>query len=425
MQWLSLPLALSLLSLPTTAQTTWTVDDDGPADFTDIQLAVDAASDGDRILVREGTYSNVAIDGKGLTIQADGDATLSAIGLFVPASTVFRVDNLAADQVVSVRGFLIQMLLAYDERLIELRDNAGAILFEDCVMKPSGYPVEISDCASVTMSRCDIQAPPTYVSIAGQFFLGILPYNAIISIDSNLFLYDSVVVGSQGSTTGGVFGSSVEYPPGDAGNGLVQRGGTLFASSTRFQGLDGGLILDSDCYAGADGGAGIVLESSGGTPAVARLIDSPVIAGSGSFGTCGEPAGDSPPPIEVISGTVEQLPGAARSFEMSSPVVESTQVDVAITAQPGDAATIFFSLEATNGAFLPVWNLAGHLAVPFGVLPVGQVPGSGLLEITYPLPPLPPGLGSFQFVAQAVTVDAQVMLFDGGPSTLMIVNASL
>jgi len=36
--------------------TTWTVDDDGPADFHTIQEAVDAASDGDTVYVKEGTY---------------------------------------------------------------------------------------------------------------------------------------------------------------------------------------------------------------------------------------------------------------------------------------------------------------------------------------------------------------------------------
>ena len=37
---------------------TWTVDDDGKADFDNIQAAVDAASDGDNILVMRGTYSS-------------------------------------------------------------------------------------------------------------------------------------------------------------------------------------------------------------------------------------------------------------------------------------------------------------------------------------------------------------------------------
>ena len=41
-----------------TFATTWTVDDDGKADFDNIQAAVDAASDGDEIIVMPGTYTS-------------------------------------------------------------------------------------------------------------------------------------------------------------------------------------------------------------------------------------------------------------------------------------------------------------------------------------------------------------------------------
>ena len=37
--------------------TTWTVNDDGKADFDNIQAAVDAASNGDEIIVMPGTYT--------------------------------------------------------------------------------------------------------------------------------------------------------------------------------------------------------------------------------------------------------------------------------------------------------------------------------------------------------------------------------
>ena len=58
---------------------TWTVDDDGPADFNNIQAAVDAASDGDEILVMPGTYTgtgnrvvdlNLGNSGQSLTLRS-------------------------------------------------------------------------------------------------------------------------------------------------------------------------------------------------------------------------------------------------------------------------------------------------------------------------------------------------------------------
>jgi len=56
-------IAAAVLGLAGSAMAeTWTVDDDGPADFDNIQAAVDAASDGDEILVEAGTYTGTGED---------------------------------------------------------------------------------------------------------------------------------------------------------------------------------------------------------------------------------------------------------------------------------------------------------------------------------------------------------------------------
>jgi hypothetical protein len=52
------PLLISLCLTSTALADTWTVDDDGKADFDNIQAAVDAASDGDEIVVMPGTYTS-------------------------------------------------------------------------------------------------------------------------------------------------------------------------------------------------------------------------------------------------------------------------------------------------------------------------------------------------------------------------------
>jgi len=60
---------------PATAQRTVYVDNDGPADFATIQAAIDAASDGDTILIASGTYTgdgNRDIDFKGKAITVEG-----------------------------------------------------------------------------------------------------------------------------------------------------------------------------------------------------------------------------------------------------------------------------------------------------------------------------------------------------------------
>jgi len=51
---------ISMFLTSTALADTWTVDDDGKADFDNIQAAVDAASDGDEIIVMPGTYTSTA-----------------------------------------------------------------------------------------------------------------------------------------------------------------------------------------------------------------------------------------------------------------------------------------------------------------------------------------------------------------------------
>ena len=87
------PLLISLCLTSTALATTWTVDDDGKADFDNIQAAVDASSDGDEIVVMPGTYTGTgdevvnmlgkeiwlhSSEGQGVTI-IDGEGTRRGI----------------------------------------------------------------------------------------------------------------------------------------------------------------------------------------------------------------------------------------------------------------------------------------------------------------------------------------------------------
>ena len=66
---------LAAATAPATAQRIVYVDDDGPADFATIQAAIDAASDGDTILIASGAYTgdgNRDIDFRGKAITVEG-----------------------------------------------------------------------------------------------------------------------------------------------------------------------------------------------------------------------------------------------------------------------------------------------------------------------------------------------------------------
>ena len=73
---------LILLVTEASLATTWTVDDDGKADFSDIQSAINAASDGDEIIIMPGTYTGAGdqvVDTLGKAITLRGQSVDSTI----------------------------------------------------------------------------------------------------------------------------------------------------------------------------------------------------------------------------------------------------------------------------------------------------------------------------------------------------------
>jgi parallel beta-helix repeat protein len=80
----------------------WIVDDDGPADFHTIQEAINAASDGDTIFVKNGIYHENVVINKTISLNGEGrDATI------IDGSMVGNVVKVSADN-VKIMGFTIQ-----------------------------------------------------------------------------------------------------------------------------------------------------------------------------------------------------------------------------------------------------------------------------------------------------------------------------
>jgi hypothetical protein len=92
-------LAALAWATPALAQVTWTVDDSGGADFVQIQDAIDAAADGDVILVEPGDYASFAIVDKGLVLTGTTPTAM------VRVSSHSEVRDLAAGKLVELTGF--------------------------------------------------------------------------------------------------------------------------------------------------------------------------------------------------------------------------------------------------------------------------------------------------------------------------------
>jgi parallel beta-helix repeat protein len=81
---------------------TWIVDDDGPADFHTIQEAINAASSGDIILVRTGTYKENPVIAKSLSLLGENVSQTTIL-----AENIWKTVTIDASK-VTISGFTIQ-----------------------------------------------------------------------------------------------------------------------------------------------------------------------------------------------------------------------------------------------------------------------------------------------------------------------------
>ena len=119
-------------------------DSHGGGQYTNLQMAVNNAQDGDTILVKDGAYSTFTIDGKSLTVAVEVGATATVYGSVV-------VKNLAAGETVVLSGLTVtgatsaSMASSPGTGLIAT-GNAGAVRAQRCQFEGAeGYEVTIDD----------------------------------------------------------------------------------------------------------------------------------------------------------------------------------------------------------------------------------------------------------------------------------------
>jgi hypothetical protein len=351
-------------------------------DFTAIQPAIDAAAEGDTIVIHQSPapYAGFVINGKSLVIKEDVGHTVLIGGISI-------VLNISGAQSVTLRGLSIAHLL--------LETSQGTILLEELsYQNPTLHDaeVEILSCASVVLSRCVLKGyVPT--SIAG------VP--GLLISSSTVHAYETQAQGNHSLTTGG-----------KGGDGSVVENSFLFASGGSFKGGQGADASTSSCSGSpGPGGDGLVTSGSSSVYMLGTFLwmGSPGMSCEGG-GSAGE-FWSGIPPIQVA--------GYPRDYAISSLAVGGSTASVTYDGEAGD---VVFSLVALGADPLFLLDLAGTLVttIPPILVPHGPADAFGDLAVTVPLPALPPGIEAFSVYVQGAAISAVGAAVLAAPSHLTI-----
>ena len=375
----------------------WIVDGNGGGDFLEIADAVDAAEDGDTILVRpllveDMAYAPFTIDDKDLRVIGEKDSFPFVEGAVVK--------NLSDWKQVVISRLAFRGPDYYTEAVGLLIDSCeGSVRIFYCTSKESHELVKgllVQDSLDVVVDG-----------------FGASAYNAELGMTdirnsrvATFYLASSTYQGQGAEHYHGAAGLRVE------GSEVWVDGGALF-------GGDGGDSCPYGCY--AKGGPGIRVVG-GGSAHVSQ--DSALVGGFGGFGgysflgcvsLCG-PDGD---PYEVEDGSSLDICAESLPRLVAKPVVESGDMyDLAIHGVPGSrvvlrrsSRTDFQVLSQSEGV-----DFIGS-TIGFNGIDLGVVPESGNLRTSLPVSKLmaytgvgKPWLGD---LARTLYLQPQAVLEDG------------
>ena len=380
--------------------------------FPTVQGAVDAAVDGDVLLVSAGFYPGFTITNESLTVMAESGAEVNIQGTctvrdlsFARRVQLFELNVAPATSFGAARPAL------------ELLDNVGQVRAQGCTFTggrpasssvvglPGGPGAEIARSQRVTLTRCMV------FGCTMGFWSGEAPRaggDGARSLDSAVAFYDCIVRGGVGSEESSPAG-------GVGGAGMRVDGWGVFAASSAIRGGKGGGGDYNGCTAAGNGGDGLVISE-----AQAQLFGTTIDAGLGTgYFSCFP--GVSGARTVTSNAVLNESSVYHRSIAAPALVSDQSTVTLNIQGKPGDTVYLLVTQRPT---FLYKPALSGVLAIPapLAPLPVGVIGPSGTLSVPYALPDLQGPQPSFLRVFQTLSVDVAARSFLSSSIAVVVEN---
>jgi hypothetical protein len=207
----ALTVALFLLTSTIAAQRTWIVDSAGGAgvDFTDLPPAFAAVADGDRVIVRSGSYAPATLT-RAIQLVGNAGATVSTRG----GQRALVVSGIPAGKVCSIEGISVGTSVVLGVQL-QIDNCAGAVVLQRVDVTSNGRgntpTIQVGGSAAVMLHRCSlngglsvfdstVSAADCSMTFGANF--GVLAPPTIFANRSQLDLAACRVIGSGGLAGG-------------------------------------------------------------------------------------------------------------------------------------------------------------------------------------------------------------------------------
>jgi hypothetical protein len=396
------------------------VDASGSGDFTTIQAAVDASSDGDVILVHDGTYAAFTIDNKGLAVYADLNANVAING-------AVQVVNVVAAKTVVLSGLRVTGTSTNPAPSVALSctNNLGVLRFQKCTLQggqglsnlndstesypPAAHGVLLANDPNVSFVGCAMQGGNAFNNEYCFDCTGGAGGDGVNAQASSVAVYDSLCAGGSGGSVGQHGGA------GGAGYRALSWGG--FASRSTFKGGQGGYAADYIVAVGGPGGDGVHVNQGAGF----IFLSESLIPGAGGASFLGPSYHGAPGSGVGGPGAAYMLPGFARVFSATTITGNGGTTSLTVYGQEGDKVFLPQSLRTSiqySPALSGVWLIPHPAYLP--VDPIAVIPASGSVTLDVSLLHLPSGVDAGVAFAQGFVISADGQKFLGSPVDVLM-----